>query len=204
MILRMFTAGIISNNKTTFYPKNNRTFSDKLAPVNVITRIDTFSTHLRNIFKKRKTNSNLLPYQNNLLATFSKSQDHVIFKADKNLGPCVIERHTYIQRCLKDHLLDSATYQQLTQKEAFGKLTVLKMITAQYVCDLGKDSKQHKKTISFLKQSFETKHPFPKFYITAKVHKTPWTTRPIVSVSGSGGNFKRSCFKINEFLCSIL
>ena len=27
--------------------------------------------------------------------------------------------------------------------------------------------------------------PFAKFYITAKVHKKPWKTRPIVSISGS-------------------
>jgi hypothetical protein len=31
----------------------------------------------------------------------------------------------------------------------------------------------------------ETEDPFAKFYITAKVHKTPWKTRPIVSVCGS-------------------
>ena len=38
---------------------------------------------------------------------------------------------------------------------------------------------------SFLKLSLDVKDPLPKFYLTAKVHKNPWKTRPIVSVSGS-------------------
>jgi hypothetical protein len=32
-----------------------------------------------------------------------------IFPADKHLGPCIIERSTYIERALKDHLSDTST-----------------------------------------------------------------------------------------------
>lgn len=42
-----------------------------------------------------------------------------------------------------------------------------------------------KSDVTYLERTFQVKDPFPKFYITAKVHKTPWKTRPIVSISGS-------------------
>jgi hypothetical protein len=38
---------------------------------------------------------------------------------------------------------------------------------------------------TFLYRSLAVEDPFPHFYITAKVHKTPWKTRPIVWTSGS-------------------
>jgi hypothetical protein len=44
----------------------------------------------------------------------------------------------------------------------------------------------HKNEIKFLKKSLdENNDPFPKFYLTFKVHKLPLKTRPIVSCSGS-------------------
>jgi hypothetical protein len=42
-----------------------------------------------------------------------------------------------------------------------------------------------KQDLTFLRRSITVKDPYPKFYITAKVHKKPWKTRPIVSISGS-------------------
>jgi hypothetical protein len=42
----------------------------------------------------------------------------VIFQADKNLGPCIIERSNYIKHALHDHLLDDTTYLQRTPIEA--------------------------------------------------------------------------------------
>jgi hypothetical protein len=42
-----------------------------------------------------------------------------------------------------------------------------------------------KKDHTYLYRSLEVEDPFPHFYITAKVHKTPWKTRPIKSMSGS-------------------
>ena len=38
---------------------------------------------------------------------------------------------------------------------------------------------------NFLAKSLTLEHRMPQFYITAKVHKFPWKTRPIVSTSGS-------------------
>ena len=49
---------------------------------------------------------------------------------------------------------------------------------------------EHKSTISdndqqFLNRTLKVENPFSYFYITAKVHKTPWKARPIVSQCGS-------------------
>ena len=38
--------------------------------------------------------------------------------SDKNLGPVIMERNTYIHKCLHDHLLCPRTYVRLTEEEA--------------------------------------------------------------------------------------
>jgi hypothetical protein len=122
-------------------------------------------------------------YQRHMLSALQKAKTHVIISADKNLGPCIIKRSTYIQRALNDHLLDNTTYKQLSSRAAhqFMEQTTNKLTTF---------IDQYKKLldpadIKYLLRTTTTTDPYPKFYITAKVHKTPWSTRPIVSVSGS-------------------
>jgi hypothetical protein len=73
-------------------------------------RIDCFNQELQKRFTKRKCRSNLLPFQRTALTDLRRSSQHVVFNADKNLGPCIIERNIYIQRALQDHLSDTGTY----------------------------------------------------------------------------------------------
>ena len=40
---------------------------------------------------------------------FSRTATNIIIEADKNLGPCIMEQEAYIQRCIEEHLGDSAT-----------------------------------------------------------------------------------------------
>ena len=42
----------------------------------------------------------------------------VILSTDKNLGPAVMERHSYIKKMLKEHMMDSKNYRQLDSEEA--------------------------------------------------------------------------------------
>ena len=68
----------------------------------------------------------MLRHQRTLLQQLRKSDNFVILKADKNLGPCILEKHIYIQRALQDHLLDQSTYQQLTRDAAVNQMRIVK------------------------------------------------------------------------------
>ena len=82
-----------------------------------------------------------------------------LFYADKNLGPCILERRTYTKRVLSDHLSDQETYSQLNKEEALDRVKAVKQLFADFVAD-------HSDTISdfdrkFLKQSLDVSDPLP-------------------------------------------
>jgi hypothetical protein len=142
-----------------------------------------FTTQLTMLHQKVRARSNLLPFQRAILSEFRDDRRHLIIQADKNLGPCILERDTYIRRSLTDHLLDDTTYRQLNKREAHKSIksirTKLDAFMSRFKLYLTKAD------ATFLERTFNVEDPFPKFYITAKVHKYPWKTRPIVSISGS-------------------
>ena len=94
-----------------------------------------------------------------------------------------MERETYIKRALTDHLLNETDYQRLSYAEATSTVTItrgkLKWFLLQYNNLLTSQERQ------YLIQSMNVQNPHSKFYILAKVHKTPWSTRPIVSTCRS-------------------
>jgi hypothetical protein len=125
----------------------------------------------------------MLPFQRYILSNLRNQRQHIIFSADKNLGPCIIERDQYIYRALHDHLLDDTTYRRYNKAQALTKMEAIKSTLDAFI--LKYKDELCKPDIIFLERTKIVKDPFPKFYITAKIHKNPWTTRPIVSVSGS-------------------
>lgn len=151
----------------------------------------------------RRRYTNLSPFQSHLLDTFSSSTEFIVFPSDKNLGPAILERDEYIRRAMQDHLLDRSTYQQLTESEAKTKLHQTKLQVLKFLkrygtplsttitSDLSPRSVPSQPLIDrndtkFLLRSIDQcEDPFAYFYITAKVHKNPWKTRPIVSYPGS-------------------
>jgi hypothetical protein len=102
---------------------------------------------------------------------------------NKNLGPCIIEHEEYIKRIFSDHLLDSGTYQQLSQAKAASKVDATYTKVNDFLTECSESFT--KEDVIFLHCFLEVLDPFAYFYILAKVHKFPWNSCPIVSVRGS-------------------
>ena len=147
-------------------------------------RTDSFLLSLENLFKKKQCTPNLSTTQLHLLKKLRSKTDFIITKADKNLGPCILETETYIQYALNDHLNDRVTYKLLSKNAAELHMTNVRKQINKFI-------QTYKKRLSKTEIKFIRKHtkdcidPFPKLYLLMKVHKTPLKTRPVVSCSGS-------------------
>ena len=147
-------------------------------------RTDAFLHSLKQLFKKKQCTPNLSSTQLLLLKKLRSKTDFIITKADKNLGPCILETDTYIQYALQDHLNDRSTYKLLSKNAAETHMTNVRKLVNKFV-------EKYKKHLSKTEIKFIRKHtkdctdPFPKLYLLMKVHKTPLKTRPVVSCSGS-------------------
>ena len=135
--------------------------------------------------------TNLLPYQIRALQHLQRQQDFLICPCDKNLGPAIIERNTYINIAMRDHLLDGRTYRRLSDANCVNHKQHLKN-------EIKALMKTYNKTITkmectFLKQGLEhNKKAFAGFYLTLKAHKlipgqnvTHLKSQPIVACPGS-------------------
>jgi hypothetical protein len=156
-------------------------------------RIHDFKSGLSELFTRQRCSSNLLPHQNAALFFLRHDTDFIVIKSDKNLGPCVVERANYVQRALTDHLSDKATYIEMDEATANIKVNEL-VIKINNFMNLKLNKKEHLSDLIYLKRyNASVKDPFSYFYLLAKVHKTPWKTRPIVSTCGSA-NYGIACW----------
>ena len=134
--------------------------------------------------QKSQRQHNLYPSHRRLLTLLKQNPDFIVLPTDKNLGPAILERDIYKQRCLQDHLLDTSTYRQLEPWEAHCQLQAATQAFKHLVT-------KHKKClpdseVTYFDRAFEEDRRMPQFYCTPKVHKKPkWKTRPIVSCVNS-------------------
>jgi hypothetical protein len=149
-------------------------------------RMMYFADKLCKIEKSTKHSKrfNLTQYQHTVLKQLKEDQRFFIWQADKNLGPCIIERPRYIARAFSDHLSQADTYTRLTATQAASMIEEtsddLKNILHDHWDNLDLWERD------YFKRSFIEDHRTPQFYLTAKVHKKPnWSTRPVVSCVGS-------------------
>lgn len=102
---------------------------------------------------------------------------------DKNLGPAVMERKEFIIKVFSEHLSHEDIYQELTPGEASYQLNKQLDDIYKWIRKLG--NPPHKYAERFFDCALSCLNCVPQFYITAKVHKSPWKSRPVVAQVGS-------------------
>jgi hypothetical protein len=136
-----------------------------------------FRRSITKLFKPTRCPSNLMPHQAYLLDSLQTSENLLITCTNKNLGPAIINRTTYI-------VLDTKTYKNLSPNEAASAMAELKTLLTCFVSvhqdELGKNNRKF-----LLNSMSDVKDPYPHFYLMFKSHKTPFKMRPIALVSGS-------------------
>ena len=147
-------------------------------------RVTSFLAACQKTIKKRRGTNNLTPLQTALLRKLQHSNELIVFPADKNLGPCITERTTYIKKAL-ELLTNTEHYQQLTAEQANTRIQQTKYAYKSFILQFKKQLGHH--NVNYLERMLaNNKDPFSYFYITGKIHKgPPWKPRPIVSYCGS-------------------
>lgn len=163
----------------TKWKPDNETISSEFR-----SRVSSFIENTTKLFKKKRCCSNLLPLQKQQLLNLRQNEKLKIVKADKNLGPAIMEHDTYILRALHDHLNNKEIYRQLDETTSNNRIKAIKLILNNFITKNFIDKKNSDR-IYLERMLSNVTDPYSYFYLLAKVHKTPWTTRPIVSVSGS-------------------
>ena len=156
------------------------------------TRLENFKNQLTKTVTENRTNLirptfNLNKIQYQTLHLLKNNKHIIVLLADKNLGPVVMDRDTYIKRIISDHLADKQTYEQLNEKVALLKLKDLQE-QLTYLFENPSASIQNTLTDKehrYFARTLHIDHRIPTFYGLVKIHKQPWTLRPVVSCCGS-------------------
>ena len=151
--------------------------------------LSTFEYRLRterefSLARPRATN--LSKHQYNILNHLRSNKDIIVLICDKNLGPSVMQRETYIKEVLRQHLQDKdSTYKQISESTArslFSRVeSEIATITSGTLPPI--EAKYFANSLLKPDDSFRDS----VFYGMPKVHKkkVPTPLRPVVSQCGS-------------------
>lgn len=157
------------------------------ADVNIEFRLMTFADRIRALTlsasKRRRSKFNLTVQQYRILKQIRQDKRFIVVLTDKNLGPAIMERADYIERALKDHLLNTKVYSRLSHDDACKAIKACNKEVEELIDSYGSQLSKAEQT--YFERLFQQKHRISQFYISLKVHKTPMATRPIVSTCGS-------------------
>ena len=145
--------------------------------------------------RRRKPSRNLKFGKWKMLNSFKSSTNYIVVQADKNLGPCILDRRYYVYRACKEHLANQRNYRQLTKERAKVLHLGLKYQFEAWLFKFRPRTEQEtpprwtcigEAEYTFLTRAYK-KYPdkLARFRMTAKVHKTPYKFRPIVCCAGT-------------------
>ena len=186
MKLKVFYAGETDDPEhynPKMYVQGNWVPQDWEIPPIIRHRITTFKAKMEPLFTRRFGRNNLLHHHRRALRMLKNQDDFVVINCDKNMGPAILETSVYVERAIT-HLSDTSTYERLTAVQADGFKNKITNKLQQWLKEFSKDCTKGEQ--KFLRQHLKDNiTPFPHFYLLAKVHKTPWAERPIVSYPGT-------------------
>ncbi|KAL3780396.1 hypothetical protein ACHAWO_009110 [Cyclotella atomus] len=110
--LRVFFGGAMDRDvhNSKLFVKSDWTPTDGEVPGWVFARVSKFFCRVRNKFNKKRTISNLLPFQQRLMNQLINDNNLLFPDTDKGLGPCAVIYNQYVQDVLR-HLSNKDVYQ---------------------------------------------------------------------------------------------
>ena len=123
------------------------------------------------------------------LKNIKKSTNVIVTTTDKNLGPAIIDTKTYIRKNLQDHLLDSNRYQRFSSREeAQSAINTVYDLIVEWVSQRQFPNGAPETYMGRIYSVTANKRELPpraaKYYALPKIHKQPWSLRPVVSQCG--------------------
>ena len=128
---------------------------------------------------------NITQQQRHLLMYLKNHPILIILASDKNLGPVIMERTVYIQRCLDDFLAKPEQYDRLTKQQVGATSRKISYAYQRF------HGSTHSASICPEIQAFfhrtEEKYGdnIARFRASPKVHKSPWNLQPVIAKCGT-------------------
>ena len=157
----------------------------------------------REHYRRHPSKPNLTQAQRSLLELLRRHDKYIVVEADKNLGPCILDRTTYIRRGCSEHLGNTSNYKIISRRRATTTMRHLeiqfndwltKYYWNQYQARQAQEVNDGPPGITDAEGEYlcaAQDHDLQKlarFRMTLKIHKTPWKTRPIVCCAGTWMN----------------
>ena len=136
-----------------------------MPPSRIDERLSKLESELKRLFcnkNKLKVKPNITSFQPKTLEKLQDTLSVVFANSDKNLGPVAVTLDRYIKDALK-HLLDSSTYELLSEDEAFERDAALRTDifkwTVEWRPQIGDD------VVEFLRKKFDTMYQRRSFWV---------------------------------------
>ena len=160
------------------------------APLPVEMGIDNFEAEYLQLSKRRynrPTTPNISQAKLQLAAQQKENDHTIVVPADKNLGPCILDRERYITRAMEEHLGDEDTYAIISDKAADSMMDLLRRALELWISKYNEDLTMGDRVYLRTARNIAP-NKLAKFRMSMKVHKSPWKTRPIVCCVGTWMN----------------